>query len=144
MSAVEASEIPPRLVLFDGVCAFCDQAVVWLLARDEGRRLYFAPLQGETAATLRARHPEIPDDVDTIVYIETDAGSERVSVRSEAIFRVLAELSGPWRQLSHLRWLPRPLTDWMYRVFARNRYRLFGKLDSCTLHNADERVRVIA
>jgi predicted DCC family thiol-disulfide oxidoreductase YuxK len=131
-------------VLFDGVCGFCDQAVVWLLARDGDRRLHFAPLQGETAAKLRDRHPEIPVGVDTMVYVESDAAGERVSLESEAVFRVMAELPGPWRHLALLRWLPRALTDGAYRVFARNRYRLFGKLDACAVPDADERGRLIA
>lgn len=144
MKAPTPSGIPPRLVLFDGVCGFCDRAVVWLLARDRERRLHFAPLQGETAAALRARHPEIPDDIDTLVYVEADASGERVSLRSEAVFRVLAELPRPWRALAGLRWLPRSFTDWAYRVFARNRYRLFGRRDACVVPEAEDRARLIA
>ena len=144
MSVAERTEIPPRLVLFDGVCGFCDQAIAWLLAHDTRGRLHFAPLQGETAAGLRERHPEIPGDVDTAVYIESDASGERVSLRSEAVFRVLAELPGAWRHLAWLGLIPRPLTDWAYRLFARHRYRLFGKLDACVVPSASERVRFIA
>src|SRR5262245_17251873 len=54
------------IVLFDGACAFCNRAVDWLLRRDPEGRLRFAPLQGETAARLRARHPEIPAALETI------------------------------------------------------------------------------
>jgi predicted DCC family thiol-disulfide oxidoreductase YuxK len=144
MAVAEPPGLPPRLVLFDGVCAFCDRAVLWLIARDAHRRLHFAPLQGDAAAQLRRRHPQIPDDIDTLVYVESDAAGERVSLRSEAVFRVLAELSSPWRHLAWLRLLPRPLTDWAYRLFARHRYRLFGRRDACVVPDADERSRVIA
>ena len=83
-----ASPAPPGgLVLFDGVCAFCDGAVRWLIERDPHARLRFAPLQGETAAALRRRHPELPSDVDTLVYVETLGGAERVYLRSEAVWR---------------------------------------------------------
>jgi len=114
--------LPPRLVLFDGVCGFCDRAVRWLLARDPDGRLRFAPLQGETAAALRARHPEIPDEADTVVYVEAIEGVERVFLRSEAVFRLVAQLRGPWRRLAWLRWIPRPITDLGYRLFARARF----------------------
>ena len=71
-------------VLFDGVCVFCNGAVRWLTARDPRARLRFAPLQGETAAALRARHPEIPEALETLVYVERDAAGERVLLRSAA------------------------------------------------------------
>jgi predicted DCC family thiol-disulfide oxidoreductase YuxK len=136
--------VPPRLVLFDGVCGFCDRAVRWLLVRDREARLRFAPLQGETAARLRARHPVIPEDTDTVVYVEVADGNERVFLRSEAVFRLLAQLGRPWRWVAWLRFVPRPLTDWGYRLFARHRYRLFGKLDACPTPQPGERARFVA
>ena len=51
--AVAAAALPPRIVLFDGVCVFCERSVGWLLKHDRDRRLHFAPLQGATAAALR-------------------------------------------------------------------------------------------
>ena len=139
--ASERRALPQRLVLYDGVCAFCDGAVQWLLAHDPAGRLDFAPLQGETAAGLRRLHPEIPTDLDTIVYVESAAGSSRVFLRAEAIWRTCAELSGPWRRLAWLRWLPRALSDVCYRAFARNRYRWFGRLDVCRIPDAAQRQR---
>ena len=136
--------LPPRLVLFDGVCGFCDRAVDWLFEHDRSERLHFASLQGQTAAVLRRRHPEIPEDVDTVVYVEIDAEGEWVHLRSDAVFRILAELTGPWRRLAWLRWIPGPLTDAGYRFFARHRYRLFGKLDECRVFLPGERASFVA
>lgn len=136
--------IPPRLVFFDGVCRFCDGAVRWLLERDPEGRLHFAPLQGEAATALRERHPVFPTDLETLVYVETDASGERVYLRSDAIFRVVAQIRSPWRYLGRLRWLPRVFTDAVYRVFVRNRYRIFGKFDECVIPDADVRARFVA
>jgi predicted DCC family thiol-disulfide oxidoreductase YuxK len=142
--------LPPRLVLFDGVCGFCDRAVRWLIERDPRERLHFAPLQGETAAALRRRHPEIPEDTDTVVYVQIDGrgdcdgDGEHVHLRSAAIFRIAAEITGPWRRLAWLRWLPRPLADAGYRLFAGLRYRLFGKRDACARPLPGERARFVA
>ncbi len=102
---------PYRLVLFDGVCGFCDRLVRWLIARDPDRRLCFSPLQGEAAAALRLRHPQIPRDLDTMVYVEVTGAGERVYLRSEAMFRVLREVRSPWRRLAWLGVLPRFLTE---------------------------------
>lgn len=135
--------IPPRLVLFDGFCGFCDRLVRWLLPRDRGRLVY-APLQGPTAALLRARHPEIPESLETVVYVEVgDDGGETVWLASAAVFRLAAQLAPPWNALAWLRWLPRPLTDLAYRSFARRRYRLFGRLEQCRLPTPEERSRFL-
>jgi predicted DCC family thiol-disulfide oxidoreductase YuxK len=132
-------------VLYDGVCGFCNGSVRWLIARDRDARLSYAPLQGETAAALRVRHPEIPVALDAIVFVETDAGGSRVSLRSAALLRVLRELPAPWRWLAALgSLLPRSLGDAAYDAFARRRYRWFGRLDACPVPPAALRARFLA
>jgi predicted DCC family thiol-disulfide oxidoreductase YuxK len=135
---------PRRVVLFDGVCNFCDGAVRWLMDRDPEGRLHFAPLQGETAAALRARHPEIPEALETMVLVEGPPGSERVYLNSQAVFRTLAQLQSPWRHLAVLGRLPRFVTDAGYRAFARLRYRLFGRRDQCRIPTPAEAARFLA
>lgn len=139
---LEPAPVERRLVLYDGVCGFCDRAVRWLLRRDGGRLVY-APLQGRTAAALRVRHPEIPEALETLVYVESRGGVEQVFLESAAIFRLAAQLTGPWRGLAWLHWLPRRLTDFAYRQFVRRRYRLFGRLDACRIPVPEERRRFL-
>ena len=127
--------LPDRLVLYDGVCGFCNASVQWLLAHDASRRLRYAPLQGPTAAALRARLPAIPADIDTIVFIE---GGE-VYLRSAAAFRMASHLPAPWSWLRGFGLLPRALTDLAYRAVAAVRYRIWGKLDACPIPGAAER-----
>ena len=134
---------PPRVALFDGVCTVCNRAVRWFLVRDRAARLHYAPLQGETAAALRARHSEIPVAVETLVYAEVVDGAERISLRSEALLRMLAELGGGWRRALWLLYLPRWLRDPPYRVFAWLRYRVFGALDTCPIPTPAERARFL-
>ena len=137
--------LPPQLVLYDGLCGFCNGSVRWLIERDAEARLHYAALQGETAAALRARHPEIPNELDTIVFVEASPDGERVFVRSAAIFRVLRELRAPWRWLAPLRWLlPSALWDVAYRAFARRRYRWFGRLEACPIPPPELRARILA
>lgn len=134
----------PAIVLFDGVCAFCNGSARWLAARDALQRLRFAPLQGETAAALRARHPEIPQATETLVLVEREAGVERVSLRSAAVFRLLVRLDPPWRRLARLRpLLPAALWDVLYRAFAAIRYRLFGRYESCPLPTPEWKARFL-
>ncbi len=137
---------PTRIVLYDGVCGFCNGSVRWLIDHDRGERLSFAPLQGDTAAVLRARHPEIPTELDTIVFVEVAVPfSERVWLRSAAVFRVLRELPAPWCWLAPLRWLlPGRLWDVAYHAFASRRYRWFGQLEACPIPPPALRARFLA
>jgi predicted DCC family thiol-disulfide oxidoreductase YuxK len=98
MGSTRGEEPPRRLVLFDGVCVFCDGAVRKLIAADPDASLRFAPLQGETAKALRARHPEIPLDLDTIVFVEAAGAEERIHLRTDAVIRIAALVPGPWRR----------------------------------------------
>lgn len=134
--------LPPRVVLFDGVCVMCNGFVRWLMRRDPTARLRFASLQGETAAGVRARHPEVPE-LDTVVYVEASGGGERVFVNSEALVRLFRELDDGWRRLAWIGVLPRWITDPLYRVVVALRYRVFGKFDACPVPSAAERDRFL-
>jgi len=134
---------PERVILYDGVCGFCNRAVRWVLNADPHGRFRFAPLQGSTAAAIRRRHPDLPDDLDSIVYVRLDGSTERIFRGAEAMLLICGELPFPWRFLTWLRWLPGSWTASAYRVFARHRYRWFGKLESCPLPRPAERGRFL-
>jgi predicted DCC family thiol-disulfide oxidoreductase YuxK len=136
---IQHVSLPPRLVLYDGVCVVCNRTVQQLLKIDRERCLRFAPLQGRTAAEVLRRHPQIPHDLDSIVYVETADGEERVFWWSEAIFRIYAELHVQSALVQWLQRLPRGVADVLYRLFARSRYRVFGKLDACPLPPPEQR-----
>lgn len=129
---------PSPLILYDGVCGLCGRTVRWLLRRDGGR-LWYAPLQGETAERLRARYPRIPRELDSVVLVEDG----RVYLRSKVFLHVARHLTRPWRWLYHLRWFPALLVDPAYWLVAKLRYRLFGKYDACRLPTTDERARFL-
>ncbi len=129
--------LPDRLVLFDGECGMCDGLVQWLLAHDPGGRFRFAPLQGATAQALRVRFPEMPRDIDTVLYLE----GGQLFQRSAAAFAIAAQLRAPWSWFRAFGLLPRALTDLGYRLVARFRYRVWGKLDACRVPTLGERAR---
>ena len=126
---------PQRLVLFDGVCGLCNRMVDFCVRVDRRRIFRYAPLQGETARSLRVTHPEIPDDLDTIVFI--DEG--KVYFRSQAILRAAKYLGLPWSIAGAFRWLPAFVGDSIYNFIARRRYRMFGKAEVCRLPLPHER-----
>jgi len=137
------SHLPRRVVLFDGVCVVCNRSVEWLLGRDRAHALAFAPLQGETARRIAEALPgRIPQDLDTVVLVEREDGGARVHLRSQALRRAL-ELTGGGLLARLLGWVPRPLADLLYRGFARVRYRLFGRRESCRVPTPEERPRLL-
>jgi predicted DCC family thiol-disulfide oxidoreductase YuxK len=122
----------------------CDASVRWLLARDRRGALAFAPLEGEVAAAVRARHPELPPVDETVVLVESpETPAERVRVRSDAALAIVARLGGAWRATALLRLVPRPLRDLVYRFVARRRFAWFGRLEACRIPTPEERARFL-
>lgn len=138
---------PGALVLYDGLCGFCDVSVQWLLRHDVRGALRFAPLHGPTAQAVLARHTEFPPDLDSIVFVEVlveaDAEVELLSWHSLAIGRICRRLPYPWRAAALLTLLPRPLRDAAYRAFAAVRYRVWGRRESCRIPTPAERARFL-
>jgi predicted DCC family thiol-disulfide oxidoreductase YuxK len=103
----------------------------------------FAPLQNQFAAQVLGRHPELAG-VDSLILVERDAaGAERVSARSEAVIRIGEYLGRGWGAARWMRIVPRFLRDAGYDLFARFRYRVFGRMDSCPIPSKEVRARFI-
>lgn len=131
---------PPEgpIVFFDGECSMCDACVDFVLRRDRAGVFRFAPLQGNTArATLPA---PAPDPSGWSVILRDEAG---VHERSDAVLRILARLGGVWTIASWARVVPRFARDAVYRFVARNRYRWFGKKETCRMPTPEERGRIL-
>ena len=133
------------IVFYDGVCGLCNRLVQFLLKHDREGRLRFASLQSDFAAKVLGRHGFDPKDLDTVHVVENyDRPDERVLQRSDAILRAGRELGGFWSASSSIaKVVPRPLRDFVYRLVATNRYRMFGKFDSCMLPDPSQRSRFL-
>ena len=122
------------IVLYDGVCGLCNRLNKFLLKRDRSDRLNFASLQSELAAEVLHRHGADARDLDTVyVVLNHNRPDERIFSRSDAIIYTLTQLNGIWRFAGIGRLLPKFFRDALYRLVANNRYRIFGKHDSCIL-----------
>jgi len=137
------------LVLFDGHCALCNGTVRWFLRRDRQDRLRFAAFEAVNFTALLARHQVAKENAragpNTILVVRNfGAPAEEVLIRSDAALAMLRELPGPWPLIAAvLRLIPRPLRDLGYRLVARWRYRVWGRLASCPLPTAEERQRFL-
>jgi predicted DCC family thiol-disulfide oxidoreductase YuxK len=130
------------ILLYDGVCGLCNRLVQFVLKRDTNAHFRFAPLQGDFARRTLQRHGFDPHDLDTLYVVEEPG--PRLTARSDAVISLLSEIGGFWRAASVLlRALPKWLRDWGYRVVARNRYRIFGRYESCLLPEEKYRHRFL-
>jgi len=138
------SSVKPPVLLYDGVCGFCNKTVQTILAHDTHGTLRFAALQSNYGKALVARHP-ILRNVDSLVFIETspETDKEDVFIRSSAVLRVAMYLGGLWKLFCVLSIIPTPLRDVFYDLFAKYRYKLFGKYDRCLLPPPDVRARFL-
>ncbi len=131
------------VLLYDGVCGFCNQSVQTVIKYDRSGELKFAALQSAYGAEVIRRHPEL-EKVDSLMFVERlGDGSETVAVRSSGALRVAAYLGGWWKILLVAYLIPRPVRDFFYDLFARYRYRLFGKHESCMIPSPDVRSRFL-
>ena len=120
---------PDIVVLFDGVCNLCNGAVQFLIRRDRKDVFRFASLQSEPAQSLLKGHQLKSDQFDSIVVVK--AG--RVYERSDAVMILADALGFPWKLMVAGKVLPRFLRDGLYNFIARNRYRIFGRRESCMI-----------
>lgn len=127
------------IVLYDGTCGLCHKSVSWILRHERNHELTFAPLQGETAAKLRAEHPEIPTMLESVVLVEHG----EPKLRTKAIFYIARHLRRPWSWMYRMRWLPAAILDLGYRAIAAVRYRIWGRADACALPSPEQRRRFL-
>lgn len=127
------------IVLFDGVCRFCDGSVHFLIDHDPAGRLRFAALQSRTGQELLERFGLPRDRFDSLVLVEGD----RCWRRSTAALKIAGHLAPPWRYASALLLMPAFLRDPLYGLLAANRYRWFGQMDACRVPTPELRARFL-
>ncbi len=128
------------VVLFDGVCKLCNGWAKFLIRHDHRRQIRLAAVQSPEGQALLAWADLPLDQFDTMAVIRDHS----YWVRSDAFFEVAEQLSGIWKTLTVLRWLPKGLRDWAYDRIALNRYALFGKHDVCLLPTPDHQRRFLS
>jgi predicted DCC family thiol-disulfide oxidoreductase YuxK len=129
---------PDGLILFDGVCVFCSRWVRFVIERDTAEAFICLPIQSEDGRGLAARFAIDPDAPQTNAAIIDGVAY----FKSDAALMVLARLPG-WRWVK-AGWLcPTLVRDFVYDRIAKNRYRIFGRYDSCIVPGPEFRSRVL-
>lgn len=136
MSSEERSH---PILLFDGVCNLCAASVQFIIKRDSKGIFRFASLQSKSAQRLLGEFNLPRDDFDTMVFIEGD----QVFTRSTAALHITRRLNKPWPLLYGLIVIPQWIRDRIYRWVVKNRYRWFGKKETCMIPTPDLRGRFL-
>lgn len=119
----------PPVVLFDGVCKLCNGSVNFILRVDRKGLLKLASLQSEYGRAILKKHGKHSDPLDSIMLLE----GARLTGKSTAIIRISKYLGGAWPLCMIALIIPRFIRDFIYDIIAKNRYRWFGKFDTCRI-----------
>ena len=128
------------ILLFDGHCNFCNAWVRLIVRRDTAKKILFAPLQSSVGRKMLKEQKIDVNYTGSLVFFE----GERFSVSSTAALRIFSYLNGWERHLQLLSFLPLPFRDTLYKLFAKYRYKLFGRREQCMVPSQELRERFLS
>lgn len=126
-----------NIVLFDGVCNFCDSSVQYIIKRDPLSKFRFAAIESPIGNELKEQY-DIKDS-SSIVLIQDG----KQYTKSTAVLKIAKELKGPTKLLYAFVVIPKPLRDIAYAFIAKNRYKWFGQKETCRIPTPAERSRFL-
>ena len=118
-----------RIIVFDGICRFCNKSIDFLMKLDTQKRFKYTSLQGEFVITL-----DIEPDMDSIIYYENSI----IYYKSTAILKIFQALGGVWKITAIFYLIPKVIRDFLYDLIAKYRYKIFGKRESCRMPKEGE------
>ena len=119
-----------KIILFDGVCNLCNGSVQFVIKRDKKDVFRYAAIQSEVGEQLITERHIDTNQVDSIILIEPGVA---YFTKSDAALEIAGELGGLWKLTSVFKWIPKSIRDVIYDFVARNRYKWFGKQESCMI-----------
>lgn len=127
------------IILFDGVCNYCNSMVNFIIRQDKQKRFVFAPLQSATGQHLLLKHHLPPNELNSFVLIDR----QKAWLRSSASLQVFKNLPWYWKWTQIFWIIPPFLRNAVYNLIARNRYKWFGKKESCMIPTPDLKARFL-
>ena len=127
------------IIIFDAMCVLCSANAQFILTHDYKRHFRLASMQNDVGAGLYRAHGIDPANPESLVIIDGDT----LIRDSDTVLAIYAGLGWPWRMLAIFRIVPHFIRDPVYRWIARNRYRIFGKRETCWLPLPQQAERVL-
>ncbi|MBU2914879.1 thiol-disulfide oxidoreductase DCC family protein [Reichenbachiella agariperforans] len=128
-----------NLVLYDGVCKFCNSSVSFVLDHEKNDQLKFTPLQSPLGEKILSEHGLPKDYTDSILFLSKD----KLYAKSKAAFKISKFLKAPWSLGQVFLIVPSFVSNVFYDVIAKNRYKWFGMTDACMLPPANHKERFL-
>ena len=128
-----------KIILFDGICNLCNQSVQFVIEHDSKNQFRFASLQSDFGQDFLKKNKLEAIQFDSIVFIEDD----QFYTKSSAALKIAKYLDGLTSWLTIFMIVPKPLRDIVYSFIAKNRYRWFGKNESCWLPTKELKAKFI-
>jgi predicted DCC family thiol-disulfide oxidoreductase YuxK len=127
------------LVLFDGVCNFCNYWVNFAIRHNKKNDLRFTPLQGESAKSILPDYSINPTQLNSVIFVNNG----KAYTQSSAALQICRHLNGGWKLFYGFYIIPKFIRDFLYNIIARNRYRWFGRKDQCMVPTGEMRSRFL-
>jgi predicted DCC family thiol-disulfide oxidoreductase YuxK len=128
-----------HIILFDGVCNLCNSTVQFIIKHDRNGKFYFASLQSEFGQEQVKKYKIDPRLTDSVIYIYNDCAY----IKSSAALRIARQLDRGWPLLFVFMFLPPFIRNFVYDFIAKNRYKWFGKKDSCMIPSPELKGRFL-
>ncbi len=128
-----------NIILFDGVCNMCSALVQFVIKEDTDKKFFFVTLQSNLAKKLSLEYQFPLEKMDTFVLLKKG----KVFIKSSASLELFWLLGSWWKVLYGFKIIPRPLRDYVYDFFAKNRYSWFGRKDKCLLPKSEDKARFL-
>ena len=128
-----------KIILFDGICNHCNSSVQFILKRDKKNQFLFASLQGRTGQEYLRKFNLPADTFNSFLLVEDD----HYYTRSTSALRIARALSGGWPLLYAFIIVPRFIRDAVYNLIAKNRYKWFGKQETCWVPTPDLKAKFL-
>lgn len=128
-----------QIILFDGVCNFCNSSINFIIDHDPEKHFKFAPLQSDFGQKILRQFNKNTEDFDSVILLKNN----QLYQKSAAALEITKHLSGFWKYLAIFGILPNFILNFFYDIVAKNRYRIFGKSDACRMPTSDLKERFL-
>ncbi|ALM07004.1 thiol-disulfide oxidoreductase [Sediminicola sp. YIK13] len=119
-----------KIILFDGVCNLCNGAIQFIIKRDKKDNFRYAPLQSAIGRKFLQERNIDTSEIDSIILIEPGVA---YYTKATAALKIGQNFGGVWTLVQIFEWIPESISNFVYDIIAKNRYKWFGKKEACMI-----------